>query len=65
MLSNVGQTVNPQIPMTEALLAPAADTPAFGVTPKPLPQGFGGQGFVYEAKPQWEGDDSFRVLPVT
>ena len=48
MLPNVGQTVNPQIPTAEALLAPTADTPAFGVMLKPLPQGFDAQGFVNE-----------------
>jgi predicted lipid-binding transport protein (Tim44 family) len=38
---------------TEALLAAAPAVPAFGVTRKPLPQGFDADGFAKEAKRQY------------
>jgi predicted lipid-binding transport protein (Tim44 family) len=38
---------------TESVLTPAADAPGFGVTRRPLPQGFDAEGFVSEAKRQF------------
>ena len=40
-------------PRVEARTAPTADAPEFGVTRKPLPQGFDAKGFASEAKRQF------------
>ena len=40
-------------PKIEPRVAPAADAPGFGVTRKPLPQGFDARGFATEAKRQF------------
>lgn len=40
-------------PKLEPRLLPAADTPEFGVTRKPLPEGFDADGFAAEAKRQF------------
>jgi predicted lipid-binding transport protein (Tim44 family) len=40
-------------PKVEPPVAPAADAPGFGVTRKPLPQGFDAAGFASEAKRQF------------
>jgi predicted lipid-binding transport protein (Tim44 family) len=50
---NQARPVWSDAPKIEPLVAPAADAPGFGVTRKPLPQGFDAAGFVSEAKRQF------------
>jgi predicted lipid-binding transport protein (Tim44 family) len=50
---NQARPVWSDTPKIEPHVAPAADAPGFGVTRKPLPQGFDAAGFVSEAKRQF------------
>ena len=50
---NLARPVWSDGPKIEPAVAPAADAPGFGVTRKPLPQGFDAAGFVSEAKRQF------------
>jgi len=50
---NQSRPVWSDAPKIEPPAAPAADAPGFGVTRKPLPQGFDAKGFATEAKRQF------------